>query len=171
LRALRKYSNKISKAAKPVKLVFRTNNMAKALLLLDKYHLSIHTSEGAAVKYDYQRLISNPCFLLYVYGSLKPKASGIDQISIENVTLGGILTLANSLRKDTYKPKPARWINIPKANGGVRPLGIASGRDKIIQKACHLLIEPVFEPKFRNSSHGFRKNRSCHSALMQMDKK
>ena len=170
MRILQIYQKKLKKANDRVQKAFNIENMVKALYLLDKYHLSVRTTKGA-VNFDYREIISNPCFLLIAYSSLKrKKTGGIDKIPIENVTLGGILTLSIELRSDKYKPYPSRWINIPKTNGGVRPLGIAPARDKIVQQACYTLLDPVFAPNFSKLSHGFIKKRSCHSALMQMNK-
>jgi retron-type reverse transcriptase len=73
--------------------------------------------------------------------------------------------LVKELKKESFKFKPARRVYIPKPNGKLRPLSIGSPRDKIVQEAIRMILEAIYEPIFRNESHGFRPNRSCHTAL------
>lgn len=73
--------------------------------------------------------------------------------------------LREDLRKQTYKPEAVKRIWIPKANGGERPLGIPIIRDRVAQMACKLIIEPIFEADFEDSSYGFRPNRSAQDAM------
>lgn len=73
--------------------------------------------------------------------------------------------LREDLRKQTYQPEAVKRIWIPKANGGERPLGIPTIRDRVAQMACKLVIEPLFEADFEDSSYGFRPNRSAQDAI------
>ena len=73
--------------------------------------------------------------------------------------------LREDLRKQTYKPEAVKRIWIPKANGGERPIGIPIIRDRVAQMACKLIIEPIFEADFEDSSYGFRPNRSAQDAM------
>jgi hypothetical protein len=108
MRSLQKIEKKLQKASDRVRNAFCMENMVRALYLMDKYYFSIRITPGA-VKFNYQELLSNPCFLLIAYNNLKNKKSGgIDNIPVENVTLGGILALSVSLGKHSYKPNPSK---------------------------------------------------------------
>jgi len=93
---------------------------------------------------------------------------GIDQVPIQNIGPGTLLRLSTDLKNGKYKPKPASRTYITKPDGSMRPLGIPTTRDKIVQKALTLILEPLFESTFSNNSHGFRPQRSCHTALEQI---
>ena len=98
-------------------------------------------------------------------------APGIDGISIEDIqkSEGGAFRLVNNLHEElrtkTYKPGPVKRIYIPKPNGKLRPLGIPCIRDRVVQTATLLILEPIFEADFRDCSYGFRPERNTHQAL------
>ena len=89
--------------------------------------------------------------------------------TLDGISLEWIKTIQEQLKSGTYKTQPARRVWIPKpGKREKRPLGIASPREKVVQKAMQIVLEQAYEPTFLNSSHGFRPNRNCHSALQKI---
>src|SRR5262245_42784359 len=100
-------------------------------------------------------------------------AAGVDRVTLAYVEerygvrrlLGG---LQADLRADTYRPAPARRVDIPKPQGGKRPLGIPVVRDRVAQQAAKLVLEPIFEAGFHPCSYGFRPRRSATMAMERL---
>jgi len=160
------YEHKINKASFQVRKAFTIPNISAAYLEYEAILVNIKQKNQGKVKLPVYNLLRDPCFLLIAYSSLKRrKGGGIDDIPVENVTLSAILTLSKQLYIKKYYPSPTKRIYIPKANKKMRPLGIASTRDKIVQQGLMLILSPLFEPRFSIHSHGFRSKRSCHTAL------
>ena len=99
-------------------------------------------------------------------------AAGIDRVSVERFAgqLERYLNdLAQELETGRYRPLPVRRVEIPKADGKLRPLGIATVRDRVVQGAVKRVIEPIFEKLFAPTSYGFRPGRGCKDALRAVD--
>ena len=99
------------------------------------------------------------------------KATGVDNITkteYETNLDENLKSLVERLKRKNYKPQPSLRVYIPKANGKMRPLGMAAYEDKLVQSALGRVLMAVYEPKFHNSMHGFRPNRGCHTALKEL---
>jgi RNA-directed DNA polymerase len=78
--------------------------------------------------------------------------------------------LEQALKQGSFQPLPVKRVEIPKGPGQTRPLGIPAVKDRIVQTALKLVIEPIFEHEFEESSYGFRPQRGCKDALREVDK-
>ena len=128
--------------------------------------------------YKFERLyrnLYNPEFYLLAYrniyaneGSMTP---GVDGETLDGMSSPRIMRIISSLKDRSYQPKPARRTYIKKKNSRkMRPLGIPSGDDKLVQEVIRMILESIYEPTFSDKSHGFRPHRSCHTALEQIQR-
>lgn len=136
--------------------------------------LSEH-SKVSSYKFErlYRVLFNSEMFLLAyhnIQGRQGNMTEGSDGKTIDGMSLKRIENLIDALKDESYQPKPARRTYIPKKNGNMRPLGIPSIDDKLVQEVLRMLLEAIYEGSFENTSHGFRPKRSCHTALIQVQK-
>ncbi len=101
-------------------------------------------------------------------------AAGIDRQTLQDIETMGVqeflLTCQEALKEGSYHPQPVRRKYIPKKDGRMRPLGIPTVRDRVIQMAAKIVIEPIFEANFKDCSYGFRPQRSAKQALERVRK-
>jgi RNA-directed DNA polymerase len=111
--------------------------------------------------------------LLHAYAIARDNAGapGVDGVTFEQIEMSGVGVWLTALRKElvsrTYRPDPVRRVMIPKPGGGERPLGIPTIRDRVIQTAAKIVLEPVFEADFEDSAYGYRPRRSAIDAVKE----
>jgi len=108
----------------------------------------------------------------YKRSKSKNGAPGIDRQTFKDVEEYGrdkfLDEIREELRKRTYRPQPVKRVWIEKENGGKRPLGLPTVKDRVVQQACKIVIEPIFEADFDESSHGFRPKHSAKGAIKEI---
>lgn len=103
-----------------------------------------------------------------IAGNKGAQTPGVDGQKMADIDNEKIVRLSQELKTGTYQPQPVRRVYIPKRNGKLRPLGIPTSRDKIIQAGVALILEAIYEPVFRKCSHGFRSQHSTITAIRQV---
>lgn len=108
----------------------------------------------------------------YLRCKAKAGSPGVDKVSFSQIEQGGrgafLAQIREELRTRSYKPMAVKRVWIEKENGGQRPLGIPTIKDRVVQQACKMVIEPIFEADFEDCSHGFRPNHSAKDAIIQI---
>jgi len=119
----------------------------------------------------YRQLFHLDLFL-YSYGKLYRNQGamtpGTTPETVDGMSLRKIHRIIEALRAEKFRWTPVRRIEIPKKKGGTRPLGLPTWSNKLVQNVLRALLEAYYEPQFRDSSHGFRPERGCHTALAQV---
>ncbi len=138
--------------------------------------LSIHQdrgSRGLPLERVYRHLF-NPEFYLRAYAKTYRNAGamtkGTTDETVDGMSLAPIQRIIDLVRAERYCWKPVRRTHIPKRQGGTRPLGIPTWSDKLLQEVLRNLLEAYYDPRFRDSSHGFRPGRGCHTAMADIQK-
>ena len=111
----------------------------------------------------YRNLYNQELFLQAyqnIYASQGNMTAGTDGQTIDAMSLERINRLIETLKDESYQPKPSRRTYIPKKNGKTRPLGIPSIDDKLVQEVIRMMLESMYENSFEDNSHGFRPNKS-----------
>jgi group II intron reverse transcriptase/maturase len=139
-------------------------NSEKVLNSLSEHSLNLN--------YKFERLyriLFNEEMYAVAYQKIYPNEGnmtcGTDGKSIDGMSIERIKTLIETLKDENYQPHPSRRTYIPKKNGKLRPLGIPSVDDKLVQEVMRIILEAIYEGQFETCSHGFRRHRSCHTAL------
>ncbi len=143
--------------------------MQKADIYLDIYR--DRGSRGLPLERVYNKLF-DPELFLRAYGKIYRNdgatTKGSTEETVDGMALRKIHNIIELLKAERYEWTPVRRTEIPKANGKKRPLGIPTWSDKLVQEALRSVLEPYYEPRFSIHSHGFRPERSCHSALREI---
>lgn len=120
-------------------------------------------------------ILSNKNFLISCYQNIKSNpgnmTKSLDKEDLDGIRFTWFEEVSNSFRKGSFNFKPSRRTYIQKLDGKLRPITIPSPRDKIVQEGMRILLDAVFEKNFRASSHAFRAQRGCHTALNQIKMK
>lgn len=136
--------------------------------------LQQHSSDKSYIYERLYRNLYNRDFYLLAYQNIYANegnmTKGTDGKTIDAMSLKRIDKLIDSLKSESYQPNPSRRTYIPKKNGKMRPLGIPSFDDKLIQEIIRMMLQAIYEGYFEKSSHGFRPKKSCHTALDSIQK-
>jgi group II intron reverse transcriptase/maturase len=121
---------------------------------------------------DIYRQLFNPDLYLRAYARLYSNkgamSKGTTSETVDGMSLKKIEAIIDALRHERYRWTPVRRVYIPKKNGKQRPLGVPTWSDKLLQEVIRLILEAYYEPQMSDHSHGFRPERGCHTALMEI---
>lgn len=144
------------------------NNLRKNLILADRGRRNLKLERVYRELYDVNRFLDCYGRLYRNDGAMTP---GVTPETVDGMSLEKIQRIIATLRDGSFSWMPAKRVYIPKANGKMRPLGLPTWTDKLVQDVIRSIIEPYYEARFRNTSHGFRPNRGCHTAFQEIKAK
>src|SRR5919204_2092032 len=123
---------------------------------------------------DIYRQLYNPHLYLLAYENLRNNAGvmapGVTKETVDGMSMKKIQQIIEAVRFERYRWKPVRRTYIPKKSGKLRPLGLPTWSDKLLQEVMRLILEAYYEPQFSPHAHGFRPGRGCHTALQEITK-
>ena len=135
------------------------------------------TQHSSDLEYKYKRLYrvlfnEEMYYIAYqrIYAKPGNMTKGVDGKTIDGLSISHIERLIDTLKDETYQPNPSQRVYIPKKNGKMRPLGIPSFIDKLLQEVIRMILEAIYEGSFESTSHGFRPARSPQTALWSIQK-
>lgn len=138
---------------------------------IKKIH-ELNCKDSKWVNRDLYKLVMKEDVLITAYEMMKSESGnmtkGITGETLDGFSKSKVQNLIRRLKDESFYFSPARRVEIPKANGKTRPLGIAPPSEKVVQYAMKMVLEAIFEPTFSDDSHGFRPKRGCHSALQNV---
>jgi retron-type reverse transcriptase len=121
---------------------------------------------------DIYRQLYNPDLYLRAYGRLYANdgamTPGSTEETVDGMSMKKIHAIIDDLRYERYRCTPVKRIYIPKKSGKLRPLGLPSWSDKLLQEVMRQILEAYYEPQMSTHSHGFRPGRGCHTALSEI---
>ncbi len=128
------------------------------------------------INHDLSRLMYREELYIIAYERIKSKPGnmtpGTDAETLDGFSLATIRQIIQEMKTEQFRFRPVRQQFIPKPNGKMRKLGIPCVRDKVVQEVMHMILEAIYDnpsaPYFRETSHGFRPDRSCHTALKEV---
>lgn len=128
------------------------------------------------VNHDLYRLMYQEDLYIIAYERIKSKPGnmtpGTDEETLDGFSLATIREIIQEMKTEQFRFRPVRQQFIPKSNGKMRKLGIPCVRDKVVQEVMHMILEAIYDspnaPYFQETSHGFRPQRSCHTALREV---
>ncbi|HHI9467456.1 TPA: group II intron reverse transcriptase/maturase [Legionella anisa] len=136
----------------------------------EEQQVSVESTQKETLAQDLMEVVCSRSNLNRAYKRVKSNkgSPGLDGMTVEE--LGPYIKLhkdeiVSSLLEGRYQPQAVKGVEIPKPKGGIRQLGIPTVLDRLIQQALYQVLEPIFEPRFSNSSYGFRPKRSAHQAI------
>lgn len=132
-----------------------------------------NSSNPKFINKDIYRLLYDEDIYIIAYNAIKSnhgaETKGADGTSLDGFCMEWVYEIISNLRNESYNPLPNKTQLIPKKNGKMRKLGFPNGKDKLLQEAVRIILECIYEPTFSDYSHGFRPQRSTHTAMAQIE--